>query len=103
MAGVLCVDSTLNHSRLAGMNASGNTTLCAQHASGLINTCFGNFDKRTPVSKVGDEVTYKRFSCEVLADGVQCVVTATGNGFLIRSAGVTSVGGGVVAPEPKAP
>jgi hypothetical protein len=46
-----------------------------------------------PTFPSGKIVTVGRFTCKVLATGVECTVTATGKGFLITPEAVTEVGG----------
>lgn len=64
-------------------------------ATGLYSTCgatcVGNPGEGTPTYPVGKTVTVRPFTCTVKPDGVQCVVTATGKGFLFNEDSVTAV------------
>ena len=66
------------------------------HADGTFSscgvTCVGNPGQGTPTYTVGKTATIGPFTCTVKTGGVQCVVTATGKGFLFNASGATSVG-----------
>jgi hypothetical protein len=55
--------------------------------------CFsGNFGERPPELSPGQKTTISSYVCTALATGVECVVAATGKGFLITTERVSRIG-----------
>jgi len=75
-------DPTNGHT--ATLKANGPFTTCGA-------TCVGNAGEGTPTFPVGKTATVGPFTCTVESGGVQCVVTATGKGFLFNQSGATAV------------
>jgi len=65
--------------------------VCRSHAGA--GDCLGNGGIGGKVLPVGEQITVGRFRCAVSEDGVECVVTTTGKGFLINRTTVKAVGG----------
>jgi hypothetical protein len=89
---VLCESYGAAVSQKVTMSASGKVQICTQHGTAQ-NTCDqGNFGEGTPTYNVGRQVRVGPFRCKVQHNGIRCVVTKTGKGFLIGKTRTTRVG-----------
>jgi hypothetical protein len=72
------------------LSPSGRVTICQRQPQ---NRCTGNFGEGGPFRELayGSSAKAGRFRCRSETQGVTCVVTATGKGFLINRDGVTRV------------
>ena len=77
---------------VATLAPDGQLESCSRHQTEV--RCFeGNVGENTPTLSAGEVDSIGPFTCKVLESGVECIVTATGKGFLITPETVTEVGG----------
>jgi hypothetical protein len=80
----------------ATLTASGSVVLCRTHSITSNRCGLGNAGENSPAYKAGKTVTIGPFACTVRGNGVRCVVTATGQGFLLGAKKLEGVGGATV-------
>jgi hypothetical protein len=79
----------------ANVQPDGQVTDCSEEASIMRADCYsgqGN-DIGLPYLSPGQQTVVGPFTCKVLEGGVECIVTATGKGFLITPIESVPVGG----------
>jgi hypothetical protein len=92
----LCEYLSKSSQSKATVSASGSVTLCRTHSI-TSNRCeLGNAGEGSPTYGIGKTVTVGRFACTVQAAGVRCIVTSTGQGFLLGRRQLRAVGGATV-------
>jgi hypothetical protein len=78
---------------VARMNADGRVSRCSQALSDGQDPCrAGNVGEGAPTYAPGKRVVVGPFTCEVLASGVECTLSASGKGFLIEPDAIAPVG-----------
>jgi hypothetical protein len=80
----------------ATLGADGSVVLCRTHSLASNRCNLGNAGEGSPSYGVGRTVTVGRFACTVRAAGVCCVLTASGEGFLLGPRRLRGVGGASV-------
>jgi hypothetical protein len=78
----------------ATVNASGKVSLCASKNTRADRCGLGNAGDNTPTFGKGRTVVMGAFRCVVEAEGVRCVVSASGKGFLFNPSRAVRVGPG---------
>lgn len=84
----------------ATLNSSGEVLTCSSHSTRADSCGLGNAGIRTPTYNYGHKVAVGRFRCMVLHSGVECTMSATGEGFLFNPRRTISVGGALTRPAP---
>ena len=86
-----------NHTQTkATLRPNGSVVLCRTHKITSARCELGNAGEGSPTYRVGKTVTVGRFACTVESEGVNCVVSATGKGFLLGTKKLRGVGGAAV-------
>jgi hypothetical protein len=80
----------------AMLRPNGSVVLCRTHKITSARCDLGNAGEGSPTYRVGKTVTVGRFACTVEPDGVSCVVSASGKGFLLGTKKLRGVGGAAV-------
>jgi hypothetical protein len=80
----------------ATVSANGSVTLCRTNSI-TSNRCeLGNAGEGSPTYGIGKTVRVGRFACTVQTNGVRCVVSASGKGFVLGKRSLHAVGGATV-------
>jgi len=91
---VACQSFSSAEDQNATLHLTGPVVVCTQLHPGTTNPCdLGNAGDDVPTYGVGKQITVGPFRCGIVTTGVQCVVIASGKGFLFGSKTVTAVGG----------
>jgi hypothetical protein len=81
------IEGSAEHS--AALGAGGALEVCNHPPDATV--CVQNWNEDAQVLRTGWQTELYGFRCTSEAQGIRCVVTATGKGFLITLAGVTPV------------
>jgi hypothetical protein len=92
----LCEHITRNSQSKATLRPNGSVVLCRTHSITSNRCGLGNVGENAATYGVGKTVTVGRFACTMRAAGVRCVVTASGEGFLLGPRALRAVGGAAV-------
>jgi hypothetical protein len=92
----LCEHLSNRSQSKATLSANGSVTLCRTHSI-TSNRCeLGNAAVTSPTYPIGKTVTIGRFTCTVQTNGVRCLLTASGKGFVLGKRSLHAVGGAPV-------
>jgi hypothetical protein len=92
----LCEHVSRRSQSKATLSADGSVVLCRTHSISSNRCELGNAAVTSPTYSIGKTVTVGRFACTVQTNGVRCVVTASGKGFVLGKRSLHAVGGASV-------
>jgi hypothetical protein len=93
----LCEHITRRSQSKATLRPDGSVVLCRTNSITSNRCQLGNVGENARTYPVGKTITVGRFACTVRAAGVRCIVTASGNGFLLGAKQLRGVGGAKVS------